>query len=67
MIFSPALPVHALGALSVIVVVRDVDPRQVVGDDVTDVLKSAPGGPRAPMPIGSILSGFQENHRMRVI
>ena len=26
-----ALPVHALGALGIVVVVRDVDPRQTVG------------------------------------
>ena len=31
-----ALPVIALGALGIIVVVRDVGPRPVVGDDVTD-------------------------------
>ena len=32
-----ALPVHALGALgNIVVVVRDVDPRQVVSDDATD-------------------------------
>ena len=31
-----ALPVHALGALGIIVVVRDVGPRQVVCDDVAD-------------------------------
>ena len=31
-----ALPVHALGALSIVVKVRDVDPRQVAGDDVTE-------------------------------
>jgi len=31
-----ALPVHALGALGIVVVVRDVDPRQVVGDDAKD-------------------------------
>ena len=30
------LPVHALGALSIAVVVRDVGPRQFVGDDATD-------------------------------
>ena len=31
-----ALPVYALGALGIAVVVRDVGPRQVVCDDVTD-------------------------------
>ena len=31
-----ALPVHALGALGIVVVVRDVGPRQVVRDDFTD-------------------------------
>ena len=31
-----ALPVHALGALGIVVVVRDAGPRQVVCDDVTD-------------------------------
>jgi len=31
-----ALPVNALGALGIIVVVRDVGPRQVVCDDVAD-------------------------------
>ena len=31
-----ALPVHALGALGIVVVVRDVDPRQVVCDDAAD-------------------------------
>ena len=31
-----ALPVHALGALGVVVVVRDMGPRQVVCGDVTD-------------------------------
>ena len=31
-----ALPVHAPGALSIVVVVRDVGPRQFVSDDVTD-------------------------------
>ena len=31
-----ALPVHALGALGIVVAVRDVGPRQVVCDDVTD-------------------------------
>jgi len=31
-----ALPVHALGALCIVVVVRDVGPRQVVRDDVKD-------------------------------
>jgi len=31
-----ALPVHGLGALGIIVVVRDVGPRQVVCDDVAD-------------------------------
>ena len=30
------LPVHALGALGIAVVVRDVDPREVMGSDVTD-------------------------------
>ena len=29
-----ALPVHALGALGIVVVVRDVGPRQVVCDDL---------------------------------
>ena len=32
-----ALPVHALGALGITVAVRNVDPRQVVGNDVTGV------------------------------
>jgi len=32
-----ALPLHALGALGTVVVVRDVGPRQIVCDDVTDV------------------------------
>ena len=32
-----ALPVHALGALGIVVVVRDVGPRKVVCGDVTDV------------------------------
>jgi len=31
-----ALPAHALGALGIVVVVRDVGLRQVVGDDATD-------------------------------
>ena len=31
-----ALPVHALGALGIVVVVRDVGPRQVVCGNVTD-------------------------------
>ena len=31
-----ALPVHALGALGIAVVVRDVGPRQVVCDDASD-------------------------------
>ena len=31
-----ALLLHALGALGIVVVVRDVDPRQVVGDDAKD-------------------------------
>ena len=31
-----ALPIHALGALGIVAVVRDVGPRQAVGDDVTD-------------------------------
>ena len=31
-----ALPVHALGPLGIVAVVRDVNPRQLVGDDVTD-------------------------------
>jgi len=31
-----ALPVHALGALGIVVVVQDVGPRQIVCDDVTD-------------------------------
>ena len=31
-----ALPVHALGVLDNVVVVRDVGPRQVLCDDVTD-------------------------------
>jgi len=30
------LPVHALGALGIVVVVQNVGPRQVVGDDVTE-------------------------------
>ena len=34
-----ALPVHALGALGNVVVVRDVGPRQVVGDDGYRVLE----------------------------
>ena len=32
-----ALPVHALGALGIVVVVRDVDLHQTVRGDVTDV------------------------------
>ena len=31
-----ALPLHALGALGIVVVVRDVGPRQIVRDDATD-------------------------------
>ena len=31
-----ALPVHALSALGIVVAVRDVDPRQVTGDDAAD-------------------------------
>ena len=31
-----ALRVHALGPLGIVVVVRDVGPHQLVGDDVTD-------------------------------
>ena len=34
--FLDALPVHALGALGIVVVVRDVGPRQVVCGNVTD-------------------------------
>ena len=34
-----ALPVHALGALGIAVVVRDVGPRHVVCDDVTDAAR----------------------------
>jgi len=31
-----ALRVHTLGALGIVVVVRDVGPRQVMGDDAAD-------------------------------
>ena len=33
-----ALPVHAPGPLGIVAVVRDADPRQLVGDDATDAL-----------------------------
>ena len=41
-----ALPVHALGALGIVVVVRDVDPRQVAGGDVEDAAHVPPTSPR---------------------
>ena len=31
-----ALPVHGLGPLGIVVAVRDVGPRQLVGDDASD-------------------------------
>ena len=35
-----ALPVHALGALGIVVVVRDVGPRKIVGDDALSGTKN---------------------------
>jgi len=58
-----ALPVHALGALGIVVVVRDVGPRQIVCDNATD----AAHVPRHPRERFSVVNYTAPSYPMMMI